>query len=250
MKKTIFLMLGMAAMLASCSQDELDGALGSGTTVITATVDDGIATRSTYDNDEVDITRCLLEVRDGEGNLVGKQHETTKGTDDTYTFTVRGLDPDTEYTYAFWADNGTAYTATDLTAVTMVDEKEAEALAFSGTTTGKPGEISTELTHAVAKVTLKTTGTLYKGDKVKAEITGAAATLNVLTGVASGTASYGGEATMDDDIDDKDVMTFYVPATAAGQVADMKITFTAVDGNASLPKDVPTCPCAPTTARS
>ena len=242
MKKTIFLMLGMAAMLASCSQDELDGALGSGTAVITATVDDGIATRSTYDKDDVDITRCLLEVRDGEGNLVGKQHETTKGTDDTYTFTVRGLDPDETYTYLFWADNGSAYTATDLTAVTMVDEKEAEALAFSGTTTGKPGEISATLTHAVAKVTLKTTGSLIKDDKVKAEISGAAKTLNVLKGEASGEAQYDGEATMTEDMTAGEVMTFYVPASAEGQVADMKITFTAVDGNASLPKDVSNVP--------
>ena len=242
MKKTILLMLGMAAMLASCSQDELDTAQGAGTAVITATVDDGIATRSTYEQDDVDITRCLLEVRDAEGNLVGKQHEMTEGTDDTFTFTVRGLDPDETYTYLFWADNGSAYTATDLTAVTMVDEKEAEALAFSGTTTGKPGEISATLTHAVAKVTLKTTGTLYKDDKVKAEISGAAKTLNVLKGEASGEQAYDYETTVPEDVTAGEVMTFYVPASAEGQVADMTITYNSKETGKSPSRDVTNVP--------
>ena len=243
MKKTIYLMLGMAAMLASCSQDELETSQGAGTAVITATVDDGIATRSTYDNDDVDITRCLLEVRDGEGKLVGPQHTMTEGTDGTYTFTVRGLDPDETYTYLFWADNGSAYTATDLTAVTMVDEKEAEALAFSGTTTGKPGEISATLTHAVAKVTLKTTGTLYKDDKVKAEISGAAKTLNVLKGEASGEQAYGYETTVQDGgITAGEVMTFYVPASAEGQVADMTITYNSKETGKSPSRDVSNVP--------
>ena len=243
MKKTIYLMLGMAAMLASCSQDELETSQGAGTAVITATVDDGIATRSTYDNDDVDITRCLLEVRDGEGKLVGPQHTMTEGTDGTYTFTVRGLDPDETYTYLFWADNGSAYTATDLTAVTMVDEKEAEALAFSGTTTGKPGEISATLTHAVAKVTLKTTGTLYKDDKVKAEISGAAKTLNVLKGEASGEQAYDYETTVPDEgINAGEVMTFYVPASAEGQVADMTITYNSKETGKSPSRDVSNVP--------
>ena len=101
MRKTILLMLGMAAMLASCSQDELDAAQGGGdVAVITATVDDGIATRSTYDTDDVAITRCLLDVRDANGNRVGGLHEAT-GTGGTFAFTVRGLDPDAEYTYLF-----------------------------------------------------------------------------------------------------------------------------------------------------
>ena len=242
MKKTIYLMLGMAAMLASCSQDELETSQGAGTAVITATVDDGIATRSTYDNDDVDITRCLLEVRDGEGNLVGKQHEMTEGNDDTYTFTVRGLDPDETYTYLFWADNGEAYTATNLTAVTMTDGKEAEALAFSGKVEDTPGEISATLKHAVAKVTLKTTGTLYKDDKVKAEVSGAAKTLNVLKGEASGEQAYDYETTVPEDVTAGEVMTFYVPASAEGQVADMTITYNSKETGKSPSRDVTNVP--------
>ena len=245
MRKTILLMLGMAAMLASCSQDELDCALGSGTAVITATVDDGIATRSTYDKDDVDITRCLLEVRDGEGNLVGKQHETTKGTDDTYTFTVRGLDPDTEYTYAFWADDGSAYDADDLTTVTMKDLSFSKlALAFSGTTTSKPGEISATLTHAVAKVSVKTTGVMFSGDKVSVALKPIYTKLNVLTGEVGGSETY----TSEDQIyfgntpTGQEIDTFYFLAPADGTVCDMTITYTSGETKIAVPKTVSNVP--------
>ena len=246
MKKTIFLMLGMAAMLASCSQDELDGALGSGTAVITATVDDGIATRSTYDNDDVDITRCLLEVRDGEGNLVGKQHETTKGTDDTYTFTVRGLDPEAEYTYAFWADNGSAYDAKDLTNVMLIGNSGDVALAFSGTTTGKPGEISAELTHAVAKITLKTTGSLAKGDIVYISTGLALNTLNVLTGEVENDKSLlaSGGTIIEEDIpaEGGEVMTIYMPMPADGQTTDVTIDYICAETGNMLSKTMTNVP--------
>ena len=65
MKKSVFLMLGVAAMLASCSQDELGSPQGEGVAVITATVGGGMQTRvPTYDNDDVAVDRCLLEVYD------------------------------------------------------------------------------------------------------------------------------------------------------------------------------------------
>ena len=103
--------------------------------------------------------------------------------------------------------------------------------------------MSAELTHAVAKVTLKTTGDLAAGDKVKVEITGAASTLNVLTGAASEGGAYDCEATVPDGgITAGEVMTLYVPATAEGHLADMKITFTAVDGDGSPYKDVSNVP--------
>ena len=42
-KKHLILMLGMAAMLASCGQDELGGTRTDGLATITATIDDGMA---------------------------------------------------------------------------------------------------------------------------------------------------------------------------------------------------------------
>ena len=243
MKKTILLMLGMAAMLASCSQDELEVAQGGGTAVITATVDDGIATRSTYDKDDVDITRCLLEVRDGEGNLVGGQHEMTEGADGTFTCTVRGLDPDTEYTYAFWADNGASYTATDLTNVTIAIPDLTNALAFSGTTTGKPGDVSATLTHAVAKVTLKTTGSLDAGDMAQMTITHPQ-TLNVLKNEVSGETptAYGKDIEEDIPAEGDELMTIYVPAPAGGQTTDVRIDYIPKGGSIANSKTVTNVP--------
>ena len=245
MKKTILLMLGMAAMLASCSQDELDTAQGAGTAVITATVDDGIATRSTYEQDDVDITRCLLEVRDAEGNLVGKQHEMTEGTDDTFTFTVRGLDPDETYTYIFWADNGTAYDAEDLTTVTMKDLSFSKlALAFSGTTTSKPGEISATLTHAVAKVSVKTTGEMFSGDKVSVALNPIYTKLNVFTGEIGGSGTYTSEdkTHLGNTSPGTEVGTFYFLAPAEGTVCDMTITYTSGETKIPVPKTVTNVP--------
>ena len=228
MKKTIFLMLGMAAMLASCSQDELDVAQGGGTAVITATVDDGIMTRASYDSDEgIDITRCLLEVRDAEGVLVGTQHTMTEGTDGTFTCTVRGLDPEMDYKYVFWADDGASYTATDLTNVTIAATADlTKTLAFSGKTTGKPGEISATLTHAVAKVTLKTTGSLDAGDGVSMTITHPQA-LNVLKNEVSGEAPtiYGKDIEEDIPAGGDELMTLYMPAPAGGQTTDVTIDY-------------------------
>lgn len=246
MKKTIFLMLGMAAMLASCSQDELETSQGAGTAVITATVDDGIATRSTYDTDDVDITRCLLEVRDAEGNLVGKQHEMTEGTDGTYTFTVRGLNPKTEYTYVFWADNGSAYDAEDLTDVTQMGNSGDVALAFSGTKTGKPGEISATLKHAVAKITLKTTGSLAKGDMVYISTGLSLNTLNVLTGEVENGKSLlaAGGTRIEEDIpaEGGEVMTVYVPMPADGQTTDVKIKYICAETGNTLSKTMTNVP--------
>ena len=244
MKKTIFLMLGMAAMLASCSQDELDAAQGGGTAVITATVDDGIMTRASYDSDEgIDISRCLLEVRNAEGTLVGTQHTMTEGADGTFTCTVRGLDPNTDYTYVFWADNGEAYTATDLTNVTIAIPDLTNALAFSGTTTGKPGDVSATLTHAVAKVTLKTTGSLDAGDRVQM-IMRHPQTLNVLKNEVSAETSIGYEKNIEEDIpaEGDELKTIYVPAPAGGQTTDVRIDYIPKGGSIANSKTVTNVP--------
>ena len=98
------------------------------------------------------------------------------------------------------------------------------------------------MTHAVAKVTLKTTGTLVNGDNVKAEISGAAKTLNVLKGEASGEQAYDYETTVPEDVTAGEVMTFYVPASAEGQVADMTITYNSKETGKSPSRDVTNVP--------
>ena len=244
MKKTFYLMLGMGVILTSCSQDELDVTHGDGTAVVRVTLDDGIATRSTYDNDDVAITRCLLEVRDANGNRVGGLHEAT-GTGGTFAFTVRGLDPDAEYTYLFWADNGTAYNAADLTAVTVNDMFYRTALAYSGKENGKPGDVSAvTLTHAVAKVSVKTTGELFSGDKVAIALKGIYTKIDVLRGAVGGADTYTGENqsyTLGAQ-PGSEVETLYFPAPADGGVGDMTITYTSGETKIPVSKTVTNVP--------
>ena len=65
-QKRLILMLGMAAMLASCGQDELGGAQTDGAVTITATVDNGMGTRaSTYGTDDVAV--CIDKLQYGMG---------------------------------------------------------------------------------------------------------------------------------------------------------------------------------------
>ena len=86
------------------------------------------------------------------------------------------------------------------------------------------------LTHAVAKVTLKTTSTLGAGDKVSLDMTDVADTWNVQAGTASGDASltYGYTLALNTFVsaDGTEVTTFYVPAPAEGANSNMTLTYT------------------------
>ena len=236
MKKSVFLMLGVAAMLASCSQDELGSPQGEGVAVITATVGGGMQTRvPTYDNDDVAVDRCLLEVYDQSGNLVGSRHEATAaGADGAFTFTVSGLDPDAAYDFVFWADNkeANAYDGDLKNRKLQAGADLTEALAFSGMLDGvTPANAEkVTLTHAVAKVTLKTTSTLGAGDKVSLGMTDVADTWNVQAGTASGNASltygYTLAQAVTGQADGAEVTTFYVPAPAEGANSNMTLAYT------------------------
>lgn len=148
-------MLGITAMLASCSQNELTD-IGTGreaTAVFTVSMDGRVNTRATDATDETP-ARCLMEVYNADGVLQGdKQYEGTL-TNGKFTFTTERLEKEQEYTFVFWADEGEdAYTATDLTAVTP---GTAPGIAFSGKVELAPDGTNTDvtLTHAVAKLVL------------------------------------------------------------------------------------------------
>ena len=236
MKKSVFLMLGVAAMLASCSQDELGSPQGEGVAVITATVGDGMQTRvPTYDGDDVTMDRCLLEVYDQGGNLVGQRHEAAAaGTDGAFTFTVSGLDPDAAYDFVFWADNkeAAAYDGDLKNRKLQAGADLTKALAFHGILDGvTPANASSvTLHHAVAKVTLKTTSALGAGDNVKLAMTDVADTWNVQAGTASGNVglTYGYTLALNTfgSADGTEITTFYVPAPAEGANSNMTLTYT------------------------
>lgn len=238
-KRRLFLMLGMAAMLASCSQEELGGTRADGAMTITATVDNGIGTRaSTYDTDDVTIDRCLLEVYDQDGSLVGQQLTGTPGAQEgTFTFTVSGLDPDAKYDFLFWADNNAAaaYDGSLKERKLNAAANLAEALAFQGKIEGSTPAAATSvtLTHAVAKVTLNTTGAMDAGDKVTLGISGVTGTWDVSAGTATGTVSTEYAYTLASAIaqpqDRTEVTTFYVPAPAIGSTNDVTIVYASAD---------------------
>ncbi len=234
-------MLGMATMLASCSQEELGGTRADGAMTITATVDNGIGTRaSTYDTDDVTIDQCLLEVYDQDGSIVGQQLTGTPGAQEgTFTFTVSGLDPDAKYDFLFWADNNAAaaYDGSLKERKLNAAANLAEALAFQGKIEGSTPAAATSvtLTHAVAKVTLKTTGALAAGDKATISMAGVAGTWDVLGGTAAGDATAEYAYTLASAIaqpqDAAEVTTFYVPAPVLGSTSDMTVGYASADGS-------------------
>lgn len=176
MKKNLSLwMLGIAAMLASCSnEDVLQGTNDSGMKSVTVAVNlEGINpyTRVTPTMTETDaeVTRCYMEVlEDGTSKeLVAMTGDQTNG----YTSTL-SLDPDKEYQFLFWADGGdNCYTIEDIAGQRLqsikVKDGEAVSIAYQAVEDWEKTEIvSAELTHAVAKVSLKTKSDLKSGKTV------------------------------------------------------------------------------------
>lgn len=87
MKKKTLWMIGIIAMLASCSQNEtVLEADNRSVTVITAAVDNGMKTRAATVSDDDAVTRCLVQVLK-DGNSVGAPIAGVEG-DAGYTFTV------------------------------------------------------------------------------------------------------------------------------------------------------------------
>lgn len=156
--KTKFLwMLGIVAMLVSCNQNEdvLQNAADELSTVtIVAGFSDGMQTRASYNEDNA-ANRCILEVRDADGTLVGEQYTATGA--GPYSFTIK-LKLGEKYDYLLWADDGSSYVVEDLTNITVA-AGEIPGIAYHGKLENQEAsDMSITLTHAVAKVTLQTTG--------------------------------------------------------------------------------------------
>lgn len=166
------LMLGIASMLASCSQnDEVlqsDNNTGKLQTVtITATLEDGMTTRATPNTSETDatVTRCFMEVVEN-GTTIERQSVEGSG---SFSFSTY-LEPRGNYTFYFWADGGSSYYTVNggLDNITLPDGT-APSIAYRGETSWKNGNstnMDVMLTHAVAKVSLRTTTTIYQAQTV------------------------------------------------------------------------------------
>ena len=159
----IFTLITLALLATSCSQDELPGGESTNepgqTQAYTFTVSPDLtlegdaATRSEGTDAEMP-KRCFMQVIKPSGEaeeiITGVKDNTTSN----YTFTVR-LASNTEYTYLFWADNGSENPPTDLREVQYTPGTVAFAANVQGTL--ETVDKTVELKHVVAKVTLKTT---------------------------------------------------------------------------------------------
>ena len=241
-------MLGIAVMLASCSQSEEMLQTGHTDTVtFTASLENGMSlrpakTRGVTDPTDEGISRAVLEIYDAQDELVESRIEGTVN-DDEITFTAL-LERGKSYTCLFWADGGEGtYDITDLKAIAR-GANPTIAYYAKEEITASDVALNVTLTHAVAKVVLQEISTLAMGDKVGIAFDMPAYTFNIEDG--SYTAGEGEKISKTIDIaeDDKTgvITSLYVFAPSAGATpVTMTLSYTAAG---ALPGtlDVPSVP--------
>lgn len=190
-RKLSILMLGIAVMLASCSQDEntLQTHEKGKTVTFTATLD-GMklrATRSVTDPTDEPIDRAVLEIYDAQKNLVGSRIQGTIS-GDNITFTA-DLEEGETYTCLFWADEENGYDITDLRAIKRKTALSGYSIAYYTVKkiTASSEPVAVTLTHAVAKVVLHETGTLEADDMIGVSFTWPEYTFDVTDGSCTAT---------------------------------------------------------------
>ncbi len=167
MKKTRFStgFLGLCLLLASCGQDDMpnqentDGALRPMT--LTATLPEGMTTRTAADYDDPAAAYCYAQVLDENGNTiegeVSQVQAMTKGSDGSYSLTLY-LVPDKKYCFLFWADNVTSTAPADLKAVKYMQDGTVIAFAAKKTDVSWSQQgVSASLGHVVTRISVKTT---------------------------------------------------------------------------------------------
>ena len=179
-------MLGIAAMLASCSQnEELFTDKGNNTVqqvTFTLATDEKPQTRATVDG-----LRYVVAVYDEAGTTEVKQETTFENN----SFTIM-LPPGT-YKCLFWADYGsTNYDATDLTSVKELKSTEADAnaeafYANQSIKVSNGNQVNVTLNRAVAKVILRETDVLEPGNMTVTY--SRPSSFNVADGTTTGTES-------------------------------------------------------------
>lgn len=156
-------LLGMATMLAGCSQEENAITLsGSKATSFTIAVDDAVTRAVTEPTDKP--TRYIMEVYEGTTSKDATQAVRTEQAENTFDVVLKD---NQDYTILFWADYGTAkgsnnvFDASKLREVKIATGKVATKAAFAGVAKFKVGtneasEYTTvTLKHAVAQVNFK-----------------------------------------------------------------------------------------------
>lgn len=219
-------MLGIAAMLASCSQnEELFTDKGNNTVqqvTFTLATDEKPQTRATTDG-----LRYVVAVYDEAGTTEVKQETTFKNN----SFTIM-LPPGT-YKCLFWADYGsTNYDATDLTSVKDLKSTEADAnaeafYASQSVEVSNGNQVNVTLNRAVAKVILRETDVLEPGSMTVTY--SRPLSFNVADGTTTGTESDTKTLSIENEIHGTtdspvEIGSFYVLASADEANLDNFIT--------------------------
>ena len=226
MIKKVFLMLGIAAMLASCSQnEELFSDKGNNTVqqvTFTLATDEKPQTRATVDG-----LRYVVAVYDEAGTTEVKQETTFENN----SFTI--LLPPGTYKCLFWADYGsTNYDATDLTSVKELKSTEADAnaeafYANQSVKVSNGNQVNVTLNRAVAKVILRETDVLEPGSMTVTY--SRPLSFNVADGTTTGTESDTKTLSIENEIHGTtdspvEIGSFYVLASADEANLDNFIT--------------------------
>ena len=226
MIKKVFLMLGIAAMLASCSQnEELFSDKGNNTVqqvTFTLATDEKPQTRATTDG-----LRYVVAVYDEAGTTEVKQETTFENN----SFTI--LLPPGTYKCLFWADYGsTNYDATDLTSVKELKSTEADAnaeafYANQSVKVSNGNQVNVTLNRAVAKVILRETDVLEPGSMTVTY--SRPLSFNVADGTTTGTESDTKALSIENEIQGTtdspvEIGSFYVVASADEANLDNFIT--------------------------
>ena len=226
MIKKVFLMLGIAAMLASCSQnEELFSDKGNNTVqqvTFTLATDEKPQTRATTDG-----LRYVVAVYDEAGTTEVKQETTFENN----SFTI--LLPPGTYKCLFWADYGsTNYDATDLTSVKELKSTEADAnaeafYANQSVKVSNGNQVNVTLNRAVAKVILRETDVLEPGSMTVTY--SRPLSFNVADGTTTGTESATKTLSIENEIQGTtdspvEIGSFYVVASADEANLDNFIT--------------------------
>lgn len=201
MKKSILsLIAGAIVALASCSQsDEIPGQPQEGEQLATFTIQTPATTRADVTSS---MHRFIVEAYEG-SSATGEPAARVEADNGTLTL---GLKKNTEYTFLFWADGGTAKTGSaessgywntaDLKAVTVTSGKENEngEVAYCFKTTFNSADFNTHSTvtlrNATAQVNFIEKTGLTSTSNTLAVTYSAGVTLNVGTGkVSTGTST-------------------------------------------------------------
>lgn len=190
MKKYISLcMLGIAAMLASCSQnEELTANENNNLKTVTFSLQTGeMQTRAT-----ATIDRYVMEVYAADGTAANVFDGSTNHKEQTTAdFSIK-LDATKHYTCLFWADNEAAdiYDISSLKAVTLKEGKQAIEQSYYGalSVNGNTASYSVTMTHAVGKISLMEHDRINAGSTLTMTYTP-----NTSFNVADGTATAGSQ---------------------------------------------------------